>query len=78
MGTHSTVLAWEFPRTEEPDGFQSMGSQRAGHNSTKHDAHLGDKATFRAQVGYYKSWNSFYLWGEAEVAIGRGCAERPR
>ena len=27
MTTHSSVLAWEIPRTEEPGGLQSMGSQ---------------------------------------------------
>ena len=29
---HSSILAWRIPRTEEPGGLQSMGSQRAGHN----------------------------------------------
>ena len=28
MATHSSILAWRIPRTEEPDGLQSMGSQR--------------------------------------------------
>ena len=32
MGTHSSILAWTIPRTEEPGGLQSMGSQRVGHN----------------------------------------------
>ena len=31
MATHSSVLAWEIPRTEEPDRLQSMGSYRVGH-----------------------------------------------
>jgi len=31
-GTHSSVLAWRIPRTEEPGGLQSMGSQRARHD----------------------------------------------
>ena len=30
MATHSSILAWSIPRTEEPGGLQSMGSQRAG------------------------------------------------
>ena len=30
--TCSSVLTWKIPRTEEPDGLQSMGSQRVGHN----------------------------------------------
>ena len=32
METHSSVLAWEIPRTEEPGGLQSTESQRVGHN----------------------------------------------
>ena len=30
--THSSILAWEIPWTEEPGGLQSMGSQRVGHS----------------------------------------------
>ena len=30
--THSSILVWRTPWTEEPDGLQSMGSQRAGHD----------------------------------------------
>ena len=32
MATHSSLLAWEIPWTEEPGGLLSMGSQRVGHN----------------------------------------------
>ena len=32
MATHSSVLAWKIPGTEEPGGLQSMGSNRVGHN----------------------------------------------
>ena len=32
MATHSSILAWGIPRTEEPGGPQSMGSQRVRHN----------------------------------------------
>ena len=32
MATHSSILAWEVPWTEEPGGLQSMGSQRVRHN----------------------------------------------
>ena len=39
MTTHSSILAWEIPWTEEPGGLWSMGSQRIGHdqdtNNTK-------------------------------------------
>ena len=33
MATHSSVLAWRIPWTEEPGGLQSMGPQRAGHTT---------------------------------------------
>ena len=32
MATHSNILAWRIPWTEEPGGLQSMVSQRAGHD----------------------------------------------
>ena len=32
MATHSSILAWKIPWTEEPGGLKSMGSQRAGHD----------------------------------------------
>ena len=31
MATHSSILVWRIPRTEEPGGLQSMESQRVGH-----------------------------------------------
>ena len=32
MATHSSILAWIIPWTEEPGVLQSMGSQRVGHD----------------------------------------------
>ena len=32
MATHSVILAWKIPWTEEPGGLQSIGSQRVGHD----------------------------------------------
>ena len=32
MAIHPSILAWQMPRTEEPGGLQSMGSQRVGHD----------------------------------------------
>ena len=37
MATHSSILAWEIPWTEEPSGLQSIGSQKVGQDfGTKH------------------------------------------
>ena len=33
MATHSSILAWRVPWTEEPGGLQSMGLQRVRYNS---------------------------------------------
>ena len=32
MATHSSILAWRIPWTEEPGGLQFIGSQRVGHH----------------------------------------------
>ena len=32
MATHSSILAWEIPQTEEPGRLQSTGLQRVGYN----------------------------------------------
>ena len=32
MATHSSILDWKIPWTEEPDGLQSMGLQTVGHD----------------------------------------------
>ena len=32
MATHSSILAWRIPGTEEPVGLVSMGSHRVGHD----------------------------------------------
>ena len=34
MATHSSILVWRIPWTEESGRLQSMGSQRVGHNFT--------------------------------------------
>ena len=32
IATHCSILTWEIPWTEKPDGLQSMASQRVGHD----------------------------------------------
>ena len=42
MATHSSILAWRIPWTEEPGGLQSMGHERVGlnHNNRNEDKSL--------------------------------------
>ena len=39
MATRSSILAWRIPRTGEPDGLQSMGSQKVEHDWVTEHAH---------------------------------------
>ena len=32
LASHSSILAWEIPQTEEPGGLQCVGSRRVGHH----------------------------------------------
>jgi len=40
MATHSSILAWRIPWTEEPCGLQFMGSQRGTRLSKKHSTYI--------------------------------------
>ena len=42
MATHSSILAWRIPWTEEPGRPQSTGSQRVGHDLSTEHAHISD------------------------------------
>ena len=44
MATHSCILAWEIPWTEEPGGLQFMGLQRVGNNLVSKQQKKDDKA----------------------------------
>ena len=55
MATHSSILAWRIPWTEEPGRLQSMGLQRVGH----------DQATSTLTLTVYIRVHSLYcvvLW----------------
>ena len=46
MATHSSVLAWKIPWTEEPGGLQSMESQRVGHDWATNKLSLEGKGNY--------------------------------
>ena len=49
MATHSRMLTWEIPRTEEPGRLQSIGLQRVGHNWACVHTHT-------QSLAYYHLW----------------------
>ena len=58
MAVHSSILAWEIPRTEEPGGLHSMGSQRVGYGcATEH-------TLLYAQLKVCSGL--FYLWQDTD------------
>ena len=57
--THSSILAWEIPWTEEPGGLQTMGLQRVGHGLvTKQQQHFGDVVFPKSSVGKESTCNA--------------------
>ena len=52
MKTHSSILAWESPWTEEPDGLQSMGLQRAGYDLVSEQQQLVFLGNYNLQPIY--------------------------
>ena len=55
MATHSSILAWRIPWTEEPGGLQSMGSQGVRHDwVTKH-------STAAFQIYFYAATHFFSI-----------------
>ena len=54
MATHSSILAWRTPWTEEPDGLQFMGLQKVGHNLAN-----GNNKTFKCWKLPLLTWENF-------------------
>ena len=50
--THSSILAWRIPWTEEPGGLQSMGSQRATHDERVTHISMAHSSKLMNQFGY--------------------------
>ena len=61
--THSSILAWKTPRTEEPGGLQAMGSQRVSHLwATENECliHVHSRCSI---------WQKSLCWGDYIVCI---------
>ena len=81
MTTHSSILAWRIPQTEEPGGLQSMGSHRVGHDRSDLAAaaatncnwernvikiHIMQDMDTAVQLG---QWNPFLAWTPKEEVL---------
>ena len=57
MATHSSILAWRIPWTEEPGGLQSLGSQRVRHDWT----YMQPPLTKRCHNNCLHTLSNFYI-----------------
>ena len=46
MATHSSILVWRIPQTEEPGGIQSKGVARAGHDFMTKQQHISKRDNY--------------------------------
>ena len=66
MATHSRILAWEIPWTEESDRLQSIGSHRVGHNWSDW-THI---INFHGESGIVTFWSREL---SAPLDVSKGC-----
>ena len=59
MATHSSILAWRIPWTEDPGGLQSMSLQTVGHNWVTE--HKGKTEGRTEAANQYSVLNKFIL-----------------
>ena len=80
MATHSSVLAWRIPETEEPGGLPPMGSHRVGHNS-KEDTmtHMPSGRTDPGSKNAHVSWTVHPQTGtSAQASVKDPAITKPR
>ena len=69
MATHSSILAWKIPWTEEPGGLQSMGLQRVGHDRvTSRILHWNETGRLLGPAGWKGQPCSDWLRGRSVEA----------
>ena len=66
MATHSSVLAWEIPWTEEPGGLQSMGSQRDTTEQLTFSLHFTSARALHHTSPVMGVITVIYRWGNRE------------
>ena len=88
MTTHSSILTWRIPWTEEPGGIQSMESQRIGHDRATKRTHAQTHThtyththTHTQLICYLFQfnfpWPQSWLWSMSHVEIHRGLTSLP-
>ena len=58
MATHSNILAWRIPGTEQPGGLPPLGSNRVGHDWSDAAAYGINMQQIRKKLGF--KWNLYF------------------
>ena len=69
MATHSNILAWKIPWTEEPGGLQSVGSQRVRHDYSDLAPGSCQGQQNRPSRGVSVRFNLEFCGGETKISI---------
>ena len=84
LATHSSILAWRIPWTEEPGRLQTMGSQTVRHDGATNTFTLLLRARYCCFLFHIWTnilWNKNYYYlcfTDKETKVQRGWATRPR
>ena len=80
MPTHSSIIAWEIPQTEEPGGLQSLGLQRSGHDlaTEQHCVTQSEKSNLlKPEFSRGQAMFDFY-WDIQGLISGHQFQQQPR
>ena len=71
MATHSSVLAWRIPGTEESGGLPSMGSHRVGHdrNALAAAAAAAERSTKTRVLTFTEAFMNFWATGNDNSCV---------
>ena len=76
MATHSSILAWRIPRTEEAGGLQSMGSQRVAQDRATKRTHAEALNAFEEFLSLPATEQELYEDGYLGFVHGRSPGTR--
>ena len=74
MATHSSILAWEIPWTEEPGGLQSMGLQRVGQDWAAEHARTCIASSYQHAQPAWCICDSRWAWWSGSSLSLKACS----